>query len=81
MSPFASHSLVEHIARGALGIGLVYAAIVLSRQPGLAPMAGSTALALGALVALRGCPMCWTIGLFEAIWRRSQAKLSTRESG
>lgn len=69
---FASNTLVEHILRGAAGIGALWIAVAIAASH---PW-GS--LALGGLVqlAFRGCPICWTIGLFETAgqhWRRRQA--------
>lgn len=49
------------LARGALGAVLVTVAAV-SGQPVVAIPA-----LLGALVAFRGCPMCWTAGLLERL--------------
>ena len=63
---FASRTLIRHLLRGAIAAALLYAAI--SRQdsaPGWSVLAG-----LLALVAMRGCPACWTIGLVETICRR-----------
>lgn len=60
---FASQSLAGHLLRGAAAAALLYWAVVHQQtQPGLALLAGA-----GALVALRGCPVCWTIGLFETL--------------
>jgi hypothetical protein len=67
---FASKSVLEHLARGIVGFGALAAAIVLARASGWGPAAGSTALALFALIALRGCPVCWTIGMVETVSRR-----------
>ena len=68
---FASQTLVEHILRGAIGIGaLWYAVVIAATHPW-----GSLALGALVLLAFRGCPVCWTIGLFEASnqqWRRRQ---------
>jgi hypothetical protein len=60
---FASASVTRHLARGALGFGLIGAALVLTSS------VGAVALLLAPLgvVALRGCPMCWTLGLIETI--------------
>jgi hypothetical protein len=42
-----------------------------------APLA-SLALGVAALVALRGCPVCWTIGLFETLTDKfKRARLSS----
>jgi hypothetical protein len=60
---FASASLAAHLARGVLGFGLIAATLVLT------PRAGAAALLLVplGLVALRGCPTCWTVGLIQTI--------------
>jgi hypothetical protein len=63
---FASTTLARHIARGAIGIGaLYYAVAVAASYPW-----GSLALGIVALAALGGCPICWTIGLFETAYRQ-----------
>ena len=65
-SIFASHSVVEHVLRGVVGIAtLVIAVSISSEQPG-----ASLVLAGVSLLAFRGCPICWTIGLVEMGWRR-----------
>lgn len=70
---FASKSVLEHLARGIVGFGALAVAIVLGgASSGWGTAAGSTALALFALVALRGCPVCWTIGMVETVYRRLQ---------
>lgn len=63
MSPFASKTLTQHLLRGGAAVGLIALAIELNHDlPLLAVVAG-----IGAIVALRGCPMCWTVGLFETL--------------
>jgi hypothetical protein len=59
----AGASLTAHLLRGALGFGLIAAALA------LCAIAGPAALALlaPALLALRGCPTCWLLGLLGAI--------------
>ena len=60
---FASKTLTEHVLRGASGLGaLVGAAAVAPEHPLLA-----LALVPVALVLLRGCPMCWTMGLVQTV--------------
>jgi hypothetical protein len=69
---FASKTLTEHFVRGAGGMGaLVGAAAVAPAHPLLA-----LALVPLALVLLRGCPMCWTMGLVQTI----AAKLPKRSA-
>jgi len=58
---FASNTLSEHILRGAIGIAaLGYALAIAETHPW-----GSLASGALVLLAFRGCPICWTIGLFE----------------
>lgn len=58
---FASGSVAVHLLRGVLGFALLAAAVFLAD-----PHPGWALPAFGlALIALRGCPMCWTLGLFE----------------
>ena len=69
---FASNTLVEHILRGATGFGALWVAVAIAASH---PW-GSLALGGLVLLAFRGCPICWTIGLFETAgqhWRRRQA--------
>ena len=67
---FASKTIAEHLGRGFVGIG--DCALGLD----LAPAHPFVALALVpiALVALRGCPTCWTIGLVQTIAAKMQGK-------
>jgi len=58
---FASKTLIEHVLRGAVGIGALCCAVAIAE---IHPWA-SLALAALVLVVFRGCPVCWTIGLFE----------------
>ena len=68
-STFASNSLMEHLVRGAIGIGaLIYAIQVAHSTPWL-----SLGLGLLMLAAFRGCPICWSIGLIETIYRKFSA--------
>jgi hypothetical protein len=60
---FESPSIAQHLGRGVLGLGLLGASAVWAEtQPGLMLLT----LPL-ALLALRGCPMCWTLGLVQTI--------------
>jgi hypothetical protein len=63
---FASPSLAVHLRRGAVGFVAVAMAWFLW------PHGGALALASAAIgvVALRGCPTCWTIGLVQTLSRR-----------
>jgi hypothetical protein len=60
---FASASLSRHLARGMIGFGGMIGGLA------LIPVAGFAALLLVpvGLVALRGCPMCWTMGLVQTL--------------
>ena len=63
---FATQTLTGHGIRGAVAIALLYLAI---EQQHSHPVASLLA-GLLALVAMRGCPVCWTIGLAETIRQR-----------
>jgi len=63
---FASSSLIEHLLRGVIGICTLSYAISISAQHSVY----SLALAGVSLLAFRGCPICWTIGLAETIRQR-----------
>jgi hypothetical protein len=58
-----STSVSVHLLRGAAAIGLIFAAFFLSSYGVL----WSAIAVIGAVVLLRGCPMCWLMGLFETI--------------
>jgi hypothetical protein len=60
---FGSAFLGAHLMRGAAAAALLAWAIVhQTAHPWLSLVAG-----VAALVALRGCPMCWTVGLVETL--------------
>ena len=65
---FASRTLVEHHVRGVVGLVLVVAALA---------WAGTTAwallLAVPGVVAWRGCPTCWALGLSATLARRESS--------
>ena len=63
---FATRTLTGHVIRGAVAFALLYLAI---EQQHVHPVTSSVA-GLLALVAMRGCPVCWTIGLAETIRQR-----------
>ncbi|MEV5612085.1 hypothetical protein [Streptomyces sp. NPDC052225] len=60
---FGSSSVPRHLARGVVGFGALAGALALLPVVGWA----SLLLAPVGLVALRGCPMCWVIGLAETV--------------
>jgi hypothetical protein len=62
-----------HLLRGLGAVILLLAAFILGAdQIWLVPP-----LLLGAMVLLRGCPMCWLVGLFEVVGRRRNAASSS----
>jgi hypothetical protein len=71
---FASHTLTEHLLRGAAAAALLYFAFSRgSDYPVWAFGAGVLAL-----IAMRGCPVCWTIGLIETSVQRFKALAISR---
>jgi nicotinamide riboside transporter PnuC len=63
MPMFASRTIAAHLVRGVIAAALIAWALVhQSSDPVLAVAAGVLAV-----VAMRGCPLCWTIGLVETI--------------
>lgn len=58
-----SHALARHLARGVIGFGLIGAAFVLTTRIG--PV--SLLLLAPGMVALRGCPTCWIVGLIATL--------------
>jgi hypothetical protein len=71
---FATQTLAGHLIRGAVALALLYFAV--SRQH---VHAGASLLAgLLALVAMRGCPACWAMGLVETIQQRRLARHRAR---
>jgi len=62
-SALASASVARHLARGAIGFGLIGLALALI--PSRGPLV--LLLVLPGMVALRGCPTCWVIGLIETL--------------
>lgn len=76
---FGSAFLSAHLMRGAVAAVLLAWAIVhQTAHPWLSLVAG-----VAALVTLRGCPICWTVGLVETLtkrWGRVTIKVSASES-
>lgn len=55
--------LAAQLVRGATAAALISWALLFARtQPALAVAAGVVAL-----IAMRGCPACWMLGLFDAL--------------
>ena len=67
---FATQTLRGHLIRGAVAFTLLYAAI----GPQHSHPIWSVLASLLALVAMRGCPACWTIGLVETILQRHERR-------
>jgi hypothetical protein len=68
---FASKSLAVHLTRGALGISLfAYGASLAESKPLIALI-----FILGSLIPLRGCPVCWTVGLIETLQKQQKYKM------
>ena len=63
---FASKTIAEHLLRGLVGIACFLLVVRLGTSH---PWIAFVAVPL-ALVALRGCPMCWTMGLVETLRAR-----------
>jgi hypothetical protein len=62
-SALASKSVATHLARGAVSFGLIGGGIALATS--VSPVA--LLLAPFGLVALRGCPTCWIVGLIQTM--------------
>ena len=58
---FGSKTIAAHLVRGVIAAGLIaWALLHQSSNPALAVVAGVLAV-----IAMRGCPLCWTMGLLE----------------
>lgn len=67
---FCSRSIGIHLLRGVGAVTLIALAVYLGIDRPLL----SVPLLLGAVLLLRGCPMCWLIGLVETIGKKRAAK-------
>jgi len=63
---FASTSIAAHLTRGVLAAALIAWAVL---NQSSSPASAVIAIVL-AIVAMRGCPMCWALGLVETIGNR-----------
>jgi hypothetical protein len=71
---FGSRSLAVHLLRGALGAAGIAAALHWgAAQPWLLLV-----LVPLVLLALRGCPTCWLVGLCETVASRAEPRLPRR---
>ncbi len=67
---FASKTVAAHLMRGGLAAALIaWALLHASADPGFAAAAGVLAV-----VAMRGCPLCWALGLVETIGERMRVR-------
>ncbi len=65
-------SITWHLLRGAGALALIALAVLPSSvHPWIAPPA-----VIGAVLLLRGCPMCWLVGLLERLSAREAAPAS-----
>jgi hypothetical protein len=62
-SSSASASVARHLLRGVVGFGLIGSAFALTSSIGPAALL----IAPPGMIALRGCPMCWIVGLIQVI--------------
>lgn len=62
---YCSRSVSLHLLRGAAAMALILAAFFFSSYG----LLWSALAGIGAVVLLRGCPMCWLMGLFETLRR------------
>jgi len=67
---FGSRSLAVHLLRGVLGGAGIFAAV---HWGGAHPWLVFVLLPL-VLLALRGCPTCWLVGLCETVASRGDAR-------
>lgn len=67
---FASKTYLEHLARGVIGVAAIALAVYFGRIGGGIAVVASLALGIAALAALRGCPICWAVGLVEIVAAR-----------
>jgi len=67
---FASKTIAAHMMRGVIAAALIaWALLHQSSDPAFAVAAGVAAVA-----AMRGCPLCWTMGLLETIGARVRVR-------
>ena len=63
---FGSTSIAAHLTRGVIAAALIaWAVLDESSNPAFAVIA-----IVLAIVAMRGCPMCWVLGLVETVGNR-----------
>ncbi len=67
-----SRSVSIHLLRGAAALALIVGAVLFSGYGAI----WSGLAVVSALLLLRGCPMCWLIGLIETISHSRSRKTS-----
>jgi hypothetical protein len=75
---FGSKTVLTHILRGVIGFGALALAILFARDTDTASVLGSVTLAIVALIALRGCPICWAMGMAETLRGNASHMFKTR---
>ena len=75
---FGSKTVLARVLRGVIGLSALSIAILLTRNADTASVLASVTLAIVALIALRGCPVCWTIGLLETLRGKAADIFNTR---
>jgi hypothetical protein len=60
---FGNRTITLHVCRGALGVTALYGSFVTINHT----IWPSIVLLPTAIYLLKGCPMCWTMGLIETI--------------
>ena len=63
---FGSTSIAAHLTRGVIAAALIGWVVI---DQFSSPAFAVIAIAL-AIVAMRGCPMCWVLGLVETVGNR-----------
>lgn len=68
---YCSTSVGIHLLRGLAALGLIIGALYSSSYGSIGVVFAALAF-VGAIVLLRGCPMCWLVGLFETLHQRKE---------
>jgi hypothetical protein len=75
---FGNKTIGLHILRGVLGLAALYVSFSTMNEK----IWPSLILLPAAVFLLKGCPMCWTMGLIEtivmAVHKRNERKLAVR---
>lgn len=72
---FSSAHLGAHLLRGAASLGLVCWAVAHQVSHPI----GAVFAGFVALVTMRGCPMCWLIGLFDTVADRCRKPMAVQD--